>query len=80
MEQDDKFRFVEQITRAHFYAPFGVVHYARNLALPLGEPRGRCNCAICHNSIKKRSASTLMRSVNCLTNAAEASAAFSVIP
>ena len=29
--------FIEQITRAHFYAPFGVVHYARNLALPLGE-------------------------------------------
>ena len=37
---------------------------------------GRCNCAICHNSIKKRSASALMRSVNCLTNAAETSAAF----
>ena len=33
----DKFQFVEQITRAHFYTPFGVVHYARNLALPLGE-------------------------------------------
>ena len=32
-----KFKFVEQITRAHFYTPFGVVHYARNLALPLGE-------------------------------------------
>ena len=31
------FQFVEQITRAHFYTPFGVVHYARNLALPLGE-------------------------------------------
>ena len=30
---------------------------------------GRCNCAACHNSIKKRSASALMRSVNCLTNA-----------
>lgn len=24
-------------TRAHFYTPFGVVRYARNLALPLGE-------------------------------------------
>ena len=23
-----------------FYTPFGVVHYARNLALPEGEPRG----------------------------------------
>ena len=23
--------------KAHFYPPFGVVHYARNLALPLGE-------------------------------------------
>ena len=33
----DKSQFVEQITRAHFYTPFGVVHYARNLALPLGE-------------------------------------------
>ena len=32
-----KFQFVEQITRAHSYTPFGVVHYARNLALPLGE-------------------------------------------
>ena len=31
------FLFVEQRTRAHFYTPFGVVHYARNLALPLGE-------------------------------------------
>ena len=30
---------------------------------------GRCNCAVCHNSIKKRSASARMRSVNCLTNA-----------
>ena len=36
----EKVKFIEQITRAHFYAPFGVVHYARNLALPLGEPRG----------------------------------------
>ncbi len=35
--EKDNFRFVEQITRAHFYTPFGVVHYARNLALPLGE-------------------------------------------
>ena len=34
------FQFVEQITRAHFYTPFGVVHYARNLALSEGEPRG----------------------------------------
>ena len=32
-----KQEFIEQITRAHFYAPFGVVHYARNLALSLGE-------------------------------------------
>jgi very-short-patch-repair endonuclease len=32
-----KSEFIEQITRAHFYTPFGVVHYARNLALPLGE-------------------------------------------
>lgn len=24
-------------TRAHFYTPFGVVRYVRNLALPLGE-------------------------------------------
>ena len=38
--QSNNFKFVEQITRAHFYTPFGVVHYARNLALPLGEPRG----------------------------------------
>ena len=36
-EPYDNFQFVEQITRAHFYTPFGVVHYARNLALPLGE-------------------------------------------
>ena len=44
---------------------------------PRGRAKGgRCNCAVCHNSIKKRSASALMRSVNCLTNAAEASAAF----
>ena len=33
----DKSEFIERITRAHFYAPFGVVHYARNLALPEGE-------------------------------------------
>ena len=44
------------------------------LRAELGSPFGRakggaCNCAICHNSIKKRSASALMRSVNCLTNA-----------
>ena len=37
IKQVFKFLFVEQITRAHFYTPFGVVHYARNLALPLGE-------------------------------------------
>ena len=37
---------------------------------PRGRAKGgRCNCAVCHNSIKKRSASALMRSVNCLTNA-----------
>ena len=34
--QINKFLFVEQI-RAHFYTPFGVVRYAGNLALPLGE-------------------------------------------
>ena len=38
--RNDEFQFVEQITRAHFYTPFGVVHYARNLARPEGEPRG----------------------------------------
>ena len=32
-----KFQFVAQILRAHFYTPFGVVRYLRNLALPLGE-------------------------------------------
>ena len=37
---------------------------------PRGRAKGgRCNCAVCHNSIKKRSASARMRSVNCLTNA-----------
>ena len=78
MEQDDKFLFVEQITRARFYTPFGAVHSARNLALPKGEPRGRCNCAVCHNSIKKRSASAPMRSVNCLTNAPRTGGAFAL--
>ena len=42
------------------------------LRAELGSPRGgakgaACNCAICHNSIKKRSASAPIRSVNCLT-------------
>ena len=41
---------------------------------------GRCNCAICHNSIKKRSASTLMRSVNCLTNALRMPERFLICP
>ena len=44
------------------------------LRAELGSPRGRakgtaCNCAICHISLKKRSASAPIRSVNCLTNA-----------
>ena len=42
------------------------------LRAELGSPSGRakgaaCSCAICHNSIKKRSASAPIRSVNCLT-------------
>ena len=42
------------------------------LRAELGSPRRRakgaaCNCAICHNSTKKRSASAPIRSVNCLT-------------
>ena len=41
---------------------------------------GRCNCAICHNSIKKRSASAQMRSVNCLTNALRMPERFLICP
>ena len=42
------------------------------LRAELGSPFGRakgaaCNCAICHNSTKKRSASAPIRSVHCLT-------------
>ena len=44
----------------------------RALRAELGSPRRRakgaaCNCAICHNSTKKRSASAPIRSVHCLT-------------
>ena len=48
----------------------------KTLSVTFGDssPRGRAkgaagNCAICHISIKKRSESAPIRSVNCLTNA-----------
>ena len=66
-----KFQFVEQITRAHFYTPFGVVHYARNLALPEGEPRGGPPATAPYVIIAQRNGAHLHRyaPLTCLTNA-----------
>ena len=60
-----KFQFVEQITKAHFYPPFGVVHCARNLALPLGElsaqPTERENMTIPKDNSQLENARRLRR-------------------
>ena len=52
-------------TRAHFYTPFGVVRYARNLALPLGElsaqPTERENMTIPKDNSQLENARRLRR-------------------
>ena len=52
-------------TRAHFYTPFGVVCYARNLALPLGElsaqPTERENMTIPKDNSQLENARRLRR-------------------
>ena len=62
--QFNKFRFAKQI-RAHFYTPFGVVRYARNLALPLGElsaqPTERENMTIPKDNSQLENARRLRR-------------------
>ena len=69
----DKFQFGELIKSLQ-ERKGALLYTARCSALraELGSPRegakgAACNCAICHNSTKKRSASAPIRSVRCLT-------------